>query len=207
MTRLALLLLSVVVGGCASEPAVTVRPHGDGPAMRQAFDRAYVSRVSDFGEDRVVLVNSAIDRAVQTSPGRPIEPLADVPLHTVLSIRLHWRPIRSTLQTAVGLNAVLHYYVYGPASADGGPASLLHYVGTGFVTLHDAGDGSDVDVSHGSLSLRERYGQLRDPLGTFTVDGTFHAITSDPRVAEVETDVKDATARAAAAFGPATTRP
>ena len=175
--------------------------------MRQSFDRAFVTRASDFGEDQVALVDAPIDRLTPDNPTKAIQPLADaVPLHTVMAVRLHWRAISGRLTTDAGLNAVLHWYVYGNP-ANGGPPSLLHYVGTGYVKIADAGDGVDVTVQHGTLALAERYGTLRDPLGSFSVEGAFHAVTSDTQLAETLADVKAVTAAAAAAYPPPTTRP
>ena len=178
---------------------MSVRPHVTGDALRQSFDRAFVNRTSTFGEDQIVLVSAPIDRRLADSPDAVVRPLAEVPLHTVMAIRLHWRANSSRLRSIAGLNAVLHWYVYG-SPAGGGPPSLLHYVGTGFVTIHDAGDGADVTVANSSLSLRERHGDLRDPLGTFTVDGSFHAVTADRQLAETLADVKAAEDQSAAAF-------
>ena len=199
--------LCICPTGCGSAlPAVSVRPHGDPVALRQAFDRAFVSRASTSGEDEVVLVSAPIDRRVPADPTRNVRPLGEPPLHTVMAIRLHWRAIPGRQTTDAGLNAVLHWYVYGSPSG-GGPPSLLHYVGTGFVTIDDAGDGADVAVSHGMLSLAERYGDLRDPLGGFTVAGSFHAASSDTQLTETLADVKAASAQAAAAYPRPTTQP
>ena len=196
----------ISLAGCSSLPAVSVQPQGDTASLRQSFDKAFVSRTSDFGEDQVVLVNAPIDKPTPDQPGKPIQPLPEPPLHTVMAIRLHWRAKSAMLTTEAGLNAVLHWYVYG-SPAGGGPPSLLHYVGTGFVTIDDAGDGADVTVQHGSLSLAQRYGDLRDPLGTFRLNGSFHAVTSDRQLAETLADVKVAVAAAAAAYPKPSTRP
>ena len=195
-----------LLAGCSALPAVTVVPHGGATSLRQTFDQAFVTRDGTSGEDQVVLVNAPIVRRTSDGPGKVIEPLADVPLHTVMTVRLHWRVKTSILRTSAGLNAVLHWYVYG-SPAGGGPPSLLHYVGTGLVRLSDGGDGADVDVSHGSLHLAERFGDLRDPLGSFTVDGSFHAVASDRQVAETLADVKGAVDQASLAFPPPSTRP
>jgi len=195
----------ILLSGCASLPSVSVRPQGDTALLRQTFDRAFVSRTSDFGEDQVVLVNAPIDRPTPDQPTKPIQPLPEVPLHTVLWIRLHWRSQVGKLTTDAGLNAVLHWYVYGSPAGDA--PSLLHYVGTGFVVLKDSGDGATVDVSHGTLSLVDRYGDLRDPLGSFDLNGSFHAVTSDRQVAETLADVKAAVAQAAAAHPQPSSRP
>jgi hypothetical protein len=200
-------ILSAVLAGCAAPPpSVTVRPQGDTALLRQTFDRAFVSRTSEFGEDQVVLVTAPIDRLTPDNPTKLIRPLPDVPLHTVMAIRLHWRAVSHALTTEAGLNAVLHWYVYANPAA-GGPPSALHYVGTGFVTIDPAGDGADVTVRHGTLSLAERFGDLRDPLGSFTVEGTFHAVTSAEQLAETLAEVKTNLARAAVAYPPPTTRP
>ncbi len=197
--------LCVLLTGCSALPAVSVRPQGDTASLRESFDRAFVSRTSDFGEDQVVLVNAPIDRRTPDHPGKLIQPLPEPPLHTVMAIRLHWRAKSATLSTDAGLNAVLHWYVYG-SPAGGGPPSLLHYVGTGFVIIDDAGDGADVTVTHGMLALSERYGDLRDPLGAFTLNGSFHAVTSASQLTETLADVKAAGAQAAAAH-PVATQP
>ncbi len=198
--------VAALLAGCGAElPAVSVRPQGDTASLRQSFDRAFVTLSGTTGEDQVVMVNAPIDRLTPDQPTKLIQPLAVPPLHTVMGVRLHWRAQSGTLHTEAGLNAVLHWYVYG-SPADGGPPSLLHYVGTGFVLIDPAGDGADVSVSHGSLHLAERYGDLRDPLGTFAVNGSFHATTSGRQVTETLADVATAIARAAAAH-PAATRP
>jgi len=194
-------LCILLLTGCASLPSVSVRPQGDTASLRQTFDRAFLSRTSDYGEDQVVLVNAPIDKPTTDQPGKLIQPLPGVPLHTVMWIRLHWRSKVGALSTDAGLNAVLHWYVYG-SPAGGGPPSLLHYVGTGFVVLKDSGDGATVDVSHGSLSLAERYGNLRDPLGSFELHGSFHAVDSDTQLTETLADVRAAIAQAAAAAHP-----
>ncbi len=194
------------MAGCGPAlPAVSVQPHGTGPSLRQTFDRGFVSRKSDFGEDQVVLVNAPLDRLTPDQPAKLIRPIEGAPLHTVMSIRLHWRAVTGSLTTDAGQNAVLHWYVYG--SPAGGPPSLVHYVGTGFVTLADSGDGATVAVSHATLAVKERYGDLRDPLGTFAVAGTFHAVTSDAQVAETLADVSSALAAAVAAHPAAATHP
>ena len=194
---------AVLLAGCGPAlPSVLVLPQGDTVGLRETFDRAFVSRAGTTGEDRVVLVNAPIDKLTPDQPGKLIQPLAGPPLQTVMSIRLHWRAQSGTLHTDAGLNAVLHWYVYGSPTGNGQP-SLLHYVGTGFVLIDPAGDGADVSVSHGSLRLTNRYGDLRDPLGTFAVNGSFHAVESDRQVNETLADVDAAVRRAA----PPTTRP
>lgn len=196
--------------GCRSAlPAVSVRPQGDTASLRQTFDRAFVSRQSEFGEDQVVLVDAPIDKLTPDQPTKLVQPLGHPALHTVMHIRLHWRSQTGLLKTEAGLNAVLHWYVYG-SPAGGGPPSLLHYVGTGFVLIDPAGDGADVSISKGALAPVERYGDLREPLGTFTVGGSFHAVTNDRRLAETLADVASAVAQAAAAHPsphPPATRP
>ena len=199
-------LCILLTTGCASLPSVSVRPQGDTASLRQTFDRAFLSRTSDFGEDQVVLVNAPIDKRTPDQPTKLIQPLPEPPLHTVMWVRLHWRSKVGALSTDAGLNAVLHWYVYG-SPGGGGPPSLLHYVGTAFVILKDSGDGATVDVSHGSLSLAERYGDLRDPLGSFDLKGSFHAVNSDTQLTETLADVKSAVAQAAAAHRRPSTRP
>ena len=191
----------LALAGCGGLPAVEVHPHSGTDTLRQTFDKAFVSRESQFGEDQVVLVGAPIDQPAQ--PGPVIQPLAAPPLHTVMAIRLHWRAKTLSLPTDAGLNAVVHWYVYG-SPVDGGAASLLHYVGNAFVHVDAAGDGADVTVSNGTLQLKDRFGSLRDPLGTFTIDASFHAVTSERQLHETLADVQAAQTRAAATTQAAT---
>ena len=198
-------LLAALVGCSASNlPTVELTGTKLGRPTAQAFTRAFVAQ-NDVGEDQVVVIDSPLDHSREANAASPLEPLTAPPVTQVLAIRLHWRANGAASGSPAAMNAVLHWYAYGPAS--GSNSGFVHYVGTGFVTLTPKGDGATVTVDHGTMKLVDRVGSLRDPFGSFRIDGTFHAVADGGQLRQVQEDVKTAEALARAAMLPAASRP
>ena len=142
-----------------------------------------------------MLQTSPIDEPPDAAPGDPLPPVTAPPLWQVLVIQLHWRsPNAGRTDSPVADNAVLHWYVYGKPDETG--TALLHYVGTGAVSVSPDSSGADVIIHRAELRLTDRRGNLRDPLADFRISTHFHALADTPHFNEIMEDLQKAIAEA-----------
>ncbi len=183
--------VGLLPAGCQSSyPTVTLRPDDHRRPFTATFTRAYWSQ-DQAGDDQVVLVNDPFDHNSAPSTGDPLNPSKTPPITQLLYIHLQWRTaIFSRGETPVTSNAVLDWYVYG-----GGSASMIHYTGSGHVSI-DAGKAKAVvDIRHAELKLADRFGSLQDPFKSFSVDGSITAINSPGELKHVLGDLASETKR------------
>lgn len=169
-------LPACALAGCASTPqsTLTVTSLQSAQEFKPQFDAAYASRSAEGDYDVVLTGGSA--------PGEGAR--------QVMHVRVLYRPMRGTrLDHPSATNASIRWYVLGDR-----PGDVVEYTGAGFVTVTPAavGDGVEVRVRNASLRPVATRGNLTDPLGPTTVQGTFQARTDAPRVTELLAQVAPA---------------
>ena len=142
-----------------------------------------------------MLESSPIDEAPSAAPGSALPPVTAPPLWQVLVIQLHWRTQNAgRADSSVADNAVLHWYVYGKHDEHG--TAILHYVGSGAVSVSTDSSGANVRIQNAELRLVERHGNLRDPLADFRINTRFHALAATQHFQEIMDDLQKAIADA-----------
>lgn len=194
-----------LVGGCASgKPATLTFEQADGvKTYSQQFSRAYV-RQSESGEYDVLLIEDGIaPEGTVPAAGVPIHSAAVAPLKQVVHLRVLWRPQRGTkADHPSATNAVVDWYVC-PNDA-GHQRDYLHYQGAGFVSIYGSGDRPRIWIRSATVALKNRSGNMVDPLGRSTLSGSFLARRNDALVkTTVEQFRHDLTVTQASATPPA----
>jgi hypothetical protein len=169
-------LPAYALAGCATTPqsTLTVTSLQSAQEFKPQFDAAYASRSAE-GDYDVVLTGDA-----EGGSGA----------RQVMHVRVLYRPMRGTrLDHPSATNASIRWYVLGDR-----PGDVVEYTGAGFVTVKPAavGDGVEVNVRNASLRPVATRGNLTDPLGATTVQGTFQARTDPRRVTELLAQVAPA---------------
>jgi len=187
-------LATLVLAGCTESPSVDLTPVNSRHRVHINFSCAYFAP-NQSGEDQIILLSDPIDEPTKTTNDGALKPATAPPLWQVLSIELHWRTSRSPrVDSLVATNAVLHWYVYGKPTATG--VGVLHYLGTGSVSISTDSTGADVTVSHADLKLADQHGYIKDPFGQFQISTTFRAQTSKAFVQQSLDDIAKAISEA-----------
>jgi hypothetical protein len=203
--RHSLLLIVAILGGCDTTPTVNLKPAAAGSqTLRVDFPHAYFAPAQS-GEDQIVLLSDPIDNP--SAPAGDTLPITNSPpLWQVLSIRLHWRSNASPKEDAlVASNAVLHWYVYGKTV--GNQIGVVHYVGTGTVSVDTDSTGAAISIIRADLKLADQHGEIRDPFKAFRISAAFHADNKPARVQQAMDDVAQAILQAEHSDLPPTTKP
>jgi hypothetical protein len=178
-------ILTFLLVGCSSNAIVTVKPIHSRDTLTINFTRACYQK-DQSGQDKIVLESDPIDEPPTAGAGQPIKPVTAPPLWQVLEIELHWRTAAAgNSDSPVAENAVMHWYVYG--KPDG--TALLHYVGTGAVSVAPNSSGAKVEIHSAQLRRIEQHGNLRDPLVDFKITGKFNAVEDPVHLKEIEEDL------------------
>jgi hypothetical protein len=186
----AFIILTFLLSGCSSTAVVTIKPVQSPEALSIAFSRAYYHS-EQSAQDQIILEKSPIDESEDTGPGGVLPVVTSPPLWQVLLIQLHWRSSNAgRVDSPVADNAVLHWYVYGKPDDHG--TALLHYVGTGKVSVSPDGSGAGVYIHNAELHLTDHHGNLRDPLVDFIIHTHFHAMTNPQQYDQVMQDLQKA---------------
>jgi len=184
------LLLLMLVGGCGSNgQSVTFSSVDQKKVFAHAFPEAYISRGTE-GDLDVFLVEDGLSLAEQKSTAR--RPLEAAPASSRQIVHVHvvWTPMRNMRgDHPAATNAVVHWYVLGAGGAHES-ANLLHYTGSGYVKVILSRTDARVTLANISLRLRERRGDLTDPLGPATLSGEFSAKVSDTNVKALLAEVR-----------------
>ncbi len=180
-------------GGCGtSPPVISVTPLRSDLKYLQNFTQAYTTQDA-AGDYQIVLVHDPVDDIPSSEAGQRLNPATVPPVRQYLQIRVLWRPVRGArADTPAATNAALHWYVLEGPTVSG--TGMIHYAGTGFVSVVKNGPGAEVIIRNGTLKLAERRGDLVDPLHEFRVDGKFDAVSDDVRVRQMLADVKEVAA-------------
>jgi hypothetical protein len=177
-----------LAGGCATTPqsTLTVTSVQSAQEFKPQFDAAYASRSAE-GDYDVVLTGGSAPTGASAGEGA----------RQVMHVRVLYRPMRGTrLDHPSATNASIRWYVLGDR-----PGDVVEYTGAGFVTVSPAavGDGVEVRVRNASLRPVATRGNLTDPLGPTTVQGTFQARTDPQRVTDLLAEVAPANGAGGAA--------
>lgn len=182
------LTLSLILGGCHSNPAtqVTLKSQDNGRVLIQRFARAYATR-NQAGETSVVLVDDGhvsptADGPTVEGSGPVLMPTRNPPLRQVLYIQILWNAMPNVQADAPSAtNAVMDWVVRSYGSS--GQPQTLHYQGAGFVWLDPGSQSVRVKIRNATLALKGRSGtELEDPLGNCTMSGTIVALMDDTAV-------------------------
>ena len=184
----------VLLVGCTSIPTVNLKPINSRQLIKMEFGRAFFAP-GESGDDRIVLVSDPIDQPTEAAPGDALAVATSPPIWQVLLIQLHWRTSASPKEDSlVANNAVLHWYVYGKPTSTG--MGVLHYIGSGSVSVSTDSTGADVVINHADLKLAERHGDIHDPFQAFQIKTDFRAETDPARLNQSMDDVEKAISQA-----------
>jgi len=188
---LALACLLSAIGGCASDPptTLTLRSLRQDRTFTQAFSAVYCWRDARGNTD-FVLVDHDTQKVLEG--GRPVGPVRQI-----MHIRVLWNPLReANVDQAWTSNATINWYVIGNA----GPSDpqIIEYAGTAFISVEDAADGTELAVRRASLRPVAARGNLCDPVGQSSLQGTVRATADRRRTLAALADVRTAVAAASA---------
>lgn len=195
-----LLLLMVLAftviasGGCASTSGeIEVISLDKRRTFKANFSQAYVRRDAD-GDYDVILVDDPFDKVSQSGSTGPLLPEAIPPLKHIVHIRVLWRPMRgSKPDHPAATNSAFHWYVLGSSSdAD---TQVLHYAGTGFVKIYPTSVAADLVIERAELKLKDRLGDMTDPVGVARIAGSASAIANNRMVQQYLDEVHSFSAR------------
>jgi hypothetical protein len=173
--------------GCASKSAtLTLHPQGQNVAFAKSFSQAYCGKESD-GSYACVLV--ADDAPAVSRGGKTIAPADAAPLRQVVHIKVLWRPLSGTRESA-GSNAAIDWYVLGNTTSD----DLLLYQGSGYVTMNPDDDVTKLTIHSSDIRPSLTRGSLSDPLGNVRVTGTVVAINDTQRLRDLINTTRQRTA-------------
>jgi hypothetical protein len=180
VAQLMLALQLLHAGGCAGGKPVpsTLHFHSltSDRVYSQTFPRAYVAEVEGGEYDAVLVANeNDLPDARNPNPSGPIGTTTAPPLRHVLHIRVLWRPQRGMKADAPTLtNAVVTWDIR--RSDIESSQDRLQYQGAGFVMVYPDDNGVSFSIRNLTISLRDRQGNLPDPIGRATIEGNFYAV-------------------------------
>jgi hypothetical protein len=188
------LCLGLFSAGCSSSQAeLSLTSTISGKTYCQPFSRAFVRR-TDAGDFDAVLVDDGFERSEksifpfnqfsQPAADAPISSSNVTPLKQVVHVRMLWKPERGTRPgQPSGVNAVIDWYVMPTDAAH--QQDFLHYQGSGFVMVYGDDDEPRIWIRNATVALKDRSGNMNDPLGKTKLDGMFNATRNDAYVTAV----------------------
>jgi hypothetical protein len=181
--------LLLLVGGCATaHNGLTMTSDDHRRDFQQTFSHAYAS-LNDNGDYDIVLVHDANADSLPGG-GEPVQSAAVTPRQLV-HIRVYWMTHRGvTLDHPVNSNASIRWYLFGDRPDEA--ADMLEYAGSALVLVHDDGRTATVTVRGAYLKAVTRRGDMADPLGPSSVNGTIVARVDRQAVEDVLSEVKAA---------------
>jgi hypothetical protein len=175
--------------GCSAKSAtLTLHPQGQKVAFAKSFSQAYCGKESD-GSYACVLVSDDAPRSAQS--GKAMAPAEAAPLRQVVHIKVLWRPLSGTRESAAS-NAAIDWYVLGNTAE--GSDDLLLYQGSGFVTLKPDGDVTKLNIRSSDIRPAMTRGSLTDPLGNVRVTGKLVARNDTRQLRELINATRQRTA-------------
>ena len=188
-----LIPFTLLVTGCAGSGPATLllRPETGHVAYAQTFSQAYCGKTQDGSYSCVLVAEERATAAKPQADKAPMTPNNQAPLRQVVQIKILWRPM-SGVRESVAANAAIDWYVLNN-TADGG-SDLLHYQGSGYVTLKGDDDTTKVKIHSAQMRPTAVHGTLSDPIGPATLTGTFVALNNDQRAADLAIAARERTA-------------
>ena len=187
-----IMLSLLAVTGCGQKGSELTFTSLDNDArFVHRFPDAFISR-GDQGDFDLALVEDGLTRAAQASgPHRPLEPATASP-RQIVHIKMVWKPMPGTKPDhPAATNAVVNWYVLGSGGGSD-TSNLLHYAGSGFVRVRMGRSAATVDLRNVRLELKERRGNMTDPLGNAALTGTFEAKVSPGNVSALLAEARQA---------------
>jgi hypothetical protein len=173
--RIAWLMLLPMVSGCVTpRNHLTFQAASGGAQYRQHFSSCYMLR-NPAGDYHFVLVADGVQTPRDQAPDAPLEPAKIAPLRQVVHVHVFWRPRKgSKPDNPSSTNASIDWYFISHAGLP--EQSVVHYAGSGFVSLGVSMKSAAVHVRSVSIAPGAIVGNLRDALGSGNVSGDFIAI-------------------------------
>lgn len=177
--------------GCAAKPAsLVLHPAGKNIAYAQNFAQAYAGKTDDGSTAFLLVSDDAGAAAPAAKPGAPLRPSAEQPLRQVVYIKVLWRPLSGTRESAA-TNAAIDWYVLSN-TVEGGD-DLLLYQGAGYVTVDPGDKATKVNIRSADLKPTLSVGHLADPIGRARLTGSFAAPRDNRRLHELLTATRSRT--------------
>jgi hypothetical protein len=189
----ALATLLLLCGCSSTKNYLTLLSDDHRHDFTQVFSRGY-GGLSPSGDFDVVLVHDA--NADSTSAGGgPLTP-APVTPRQLVHVRIYWLAEHgSRLEHPVTTNATIRWLIFGdrPDKA----ANLLEYSGSGLVLIQTKANKATVSIRGAYLKMVARRGDMADPLGPSSVNGTVSVLLDRHRVDDLLAELKSADQAAA----------
>ena len=167
----ALVLLTLLSGCSANQPALTVQRDRSAEKFISRFDRAYFSQASD-GQLNVVLITDGAGALATID--RPLETGTTASVRQIVLLRVLWQQTRGLrLDNPSASNATVQWHVISS------PDDRVTYTGSGWVQAQIDGDEAEIDLRNANVSIAQIVGNINDPLKRATLDGVLTAKRSD----------------------------
>ena len=206
MSRPVLYLLSgvLLLTGCSTRTShITLKSSLQADEFALDFSHAYALRES-AGDYHIVLITEPTPPPPR-QPDEPLQPIGSSEPRQLMHIHVFWRPLPGLKGNhPSATNSTIDLYVIGDQDPDS--RDIAHYQGTGFVTLYPSSDQLQASITNASIKPKLLGGDMADPLGDCTIEGTVSAQPSAGRVRELLDRVNELTAPARTARASALSR-
>ncbi|HEY1683529.1 MAG TPA: hypothetical protein VGG19_02100 [Tepidisphaeraceae bacterium] len=186
---LASMCLVFICAGCAAhKDYLTFHRSVGGNAYRQTFTNAYMLR-EPAGDYHFILVADGVQNPPDLKPGAPLEPAKIAPLRQLVHVHVFWRPRKgSKPDNPSSTNAAIDWYFISHAGLS--DESVVHYQGSGFVTLNVSTRSASVHVRSAGMEAGVANGDLHDALGSGNIHGDFLALLDPGEVRDLLAEIK-----------------
>jgi len=186
-----LIICALFTAGCAApQNDLTLIALDHQHNFKQTFSHAY-SALNDNGDYDILLVHDANADRLDNSPGS-LKP-AELSPRQLVHIRVYFLPEHGMkMEHEVSTNASIRWYIFGdrPDEAE----NVLQYSGSGLVLVSESNSVATVTIRGASLKVTGRHGNMTDPLGPSTMDGTIAAHVDRRNVDDLLKEEKSAEA-------------
>jgi hypothetical protein len=181
--------LGVLCAGClATGNHLTLVSQDQRHDFTQGFSHAYAG-LNGNGDFDVVLVHDANADSLSAGGG-PVAP-APVTPRQLVHIRVYWLAEHGAkLDHPVATNSTVRWLIFGDRPDEA--ANVLEYSGSALVVVDSKGAVATVTIRGAFLKMVARRGDMADPLGPSSVNGTVSAVLDRRRVDEVLAELKAA---------------
>ena len=155
---------------------------------RQQFTSCYMLR-QPAGDYHFVLVADGVQIPKDRPAGAPLEPAKTAPLRQLVHVHVFWRPRKGAKpDNPSSTNAAVDWYFIAHAGLP--DQSVVHYAGSGFVSLGVSSKSAAVHVRSVAIEPGPIVGNLRDALGSGNVSGDFVALHDPGEVRDLLREIQ-----------------